>query len=114
MPLVYLTDFGGTMARSVPDLADMLYAVVATDPADPETSAPGRHVPADWRAVLDPNALRGKRIGFIASRSAAVREVLGLAGGHQDQSRQRRQEKTPDIACEGHVLLPHHLYLTPA
>jgi amidase len=68
MPLVYLTDFGGAMARSVADLADLLNVVVATDPADPETSAPGRHVPADWRAVLDPNALKGKRIGFIASR----------------------------------------------
>jgi amidase len=67
MPLVYLTDFGGVMARSVPDLADMLNVVVAVDPADPETSAPGRHAPADWRTVLDPNALRGKRIGFIPS-----------------------------------------------
>jgi amidase len=67
MPLVYLTDFGGVMARSVPDLADMLNVVVAVDPDDPETSAPGRHTPADWRAVLDPNALRGKRIGFIPS-----------------------------------------------
>ncbi len=68
MPLVYLTDFGGVMARSVPDLADMLNVVVATDSADPETSAPGRHVPGDWRSVLDPNALKGKRIGFITSR----------------------------------------------
>jgi amidase len=68
MPLVYLTDFGGVMARSVPDLADMLNVVVATDPADPETSAPGRRTPADWRALLDPNALRGKRIGYIPSR----------------------------------------------
>jgi amidase len=67
MPLVYLTDFGGVMARSVPDLADMLNAVVAIDPDDPETSAPGRRTPADWRSVLDPNALRGKRIGFIPS-----------------------------------------------
>jgi amidase len=67
MPLVYLTDFGGVMARSVPDLADMLNVVVAVDPNDPETSAPGRRTPADWRAVLDPNALRGKRIGFIPS-----------------------------------------------
>lgn len=65
MPLVYLTDFGGAMARSVPDLADMLNVVVAVDPADPETSAPGRHTPADWRAVLDPTALRGKRIGYV-------------------------------------------------
>jgi amidase len=67
MPLTYLTDFGGVIARSVPDLADMLNVVVAVDPADPETSAPGRHTPADWRSVLDPNALRGKRIGFIPS-----------------------------------------------
>jgi amidase len=67
MPLTYLTDFGGVIARSVSDLADMLNVVVATDPADPETSAPGRHTPADWRSVLDPNALRGKRIGYIPS-----------------------------------------------
>jgi amidase len=67
MPLVYLTDFGGVMARSVPDLADMLNVVVAIDPDDPETSAPGRRTPADWRSVLDPNALRGKRIGFVPS-----------------------------------------------
>ena len=67
MPLTYLTDFGGAMARSVPDLADILNAVVAVDPADPETSAPGRHTPADWRSLLDPHALQGKRIGFIAS-----------------------------------------------
>jgi amidase len=67
MPLVYLTDFGGAMARSVPDLADMLNVVVAVDPDDPETSAPGRRTPADWRSVLDPHALRGKRIGFIPS-----------------------------------------------
>ena len=67
MPLVYLRDFGGAMARSVPDLADMLNVVVAVDPDDPETSAPGRHTPADWRAVLDSNALRGKRIGYIPS-----------------------------------------------
>jgi amidase len=67
MPLTYLTDFGGVIARSVPDLADMLNVVVAVDPADPETSAPGRHTPVDWRALLDPNSLVGKRIGFIPS-----------------------------------------------
>jgi amidase len=67
MPLVYLTDFGGAMTRSVSDLADMLNVVVAVDPDDPETSAPGRRTPADWRAVLDPGALKGKRIGFIPS-----------------------------------------------
>jgi amidase len=67
MPLVWLTDFGGAMTRSVSDLADMLNVVVAVDPDDPETSAPGRHTPADWRTMLDPNALVGKRIGYIPS-----------------------------------------------
>jgi amidase len=67
MPLTYLTDFGGVMARSVQDLADILNVVVAVDLADPETSAPGRHTPADWRSVLDRHALKGKRIGFIPS-----------------------------------------------
>ena len=45
----------------------MLPFVVAVDPDDPETSAPGRHTPADWRTLLDPNALRGKRIGYVPS-----------------------------------------------
>jgi amidase len=65
MPLVWLTDFGGVMTRSVSDLADMLNIVTAVDPDDPETSAPGRHVPANWRSVLNGNALQGKRIGYI-------------------------------------------------
>jgi amidase len=67
MPLTYLTDFGGVMARSVPDLAEILNVVVAVDPDDLETSAPGRHTPADWRSILDQNALAGKRIGYIPS-----------------------------------------------
>ena len=67
MPLVWLTDFGGAMTRSVSDLADMLNVLVAVDPEDPETSAPDRRTPADWRAVLDVNGLRGKRIGYIPS-----------------------------------------------
>jgi amidase len=67
MPLTYLTDFGGVLARSVSDLADVLNVVVAVDPDDPETLAPGRRTPANWRSVLDPGALRGKRIGYVPS-----------------------------------------------
>jgi amidase len=65
MPLVWLTDFGGVMTRSVSDLADMLNIVTAVDPDDPETSAPGRRVPANWRSLLQADALQGKRIGYI-------------------------------------------------
>jgi len=67
MPLSWLTDFGGAMARSVPDLADILNVVAGTDPDDPTTAPADSHIPADWRSVLDVNALKGKRIGYIPS-----------------------------------------------
>jgi amidase len=68
MPLTWMTDFGGAMTRSVADLADMLNIVAAPDPQDPATlRRPEGAVPADWRTVLDVNALRGKRIGYIPS-----------------------------------------------
>ena len=68
MPLTWMTDFGGAMTRSVSDLADMLTVLTAADPKDPATlRRPEGAVPADWRSVLDVNALRGKRIGYIPS-----------------------------------------------
>jgi amidase len=67
MPLSWLTDFGGAMARSVEDLADILTVVAGTDPADPATAPADSHIPADWRSVLDLRALEGKRIGYIPS-----------------------------------------------
>ena len=67
MPLGYLTDFGGAMTRTVSDLADILNVVTGTDPKDPGTALADQKRPADWRTRLDPNALRGKRIGYIPS-----------------------------------------------
>jgi amidase len=68
MPLTWMTDYGGAMTRSVSDLADMLTVLAVPDALDPATlRRPEGAVPADWRTVLDPNALRGKRIGYIPS-----------------------------------------------
>ena len=76
-PLVWMTDFGGAITRSVSDLADMLNILTGIDPEDPATLArPASAVPADWRSVLDPNALQGKRIGFV---DAAWADVFGPA-----------------------------------
>ncbi len=66
-PLVWMTDFGGAMTRSVSDLADMLNVVAGTDPEDPATALADSNIPADWRSVLDIGALQGKRIGFVAA-----------------------------------------------
>ena len=66
-PLTYLTDFGGVLARSVPDLADVLDTVAGPDPADPMTQYGAGKIPADWRTMLKPDALKGKVIGLIPS-----------------------------------------------
>ena len=69
MPLSYLQDYAGALARSPGDLADLLNATTGTDPRDEttvEVDADARR-PADWHSALDPNALQGKRIGFYAA-----------------------------------------------
>jgi len=72
-PLVWMTDFGGAITRSVSDLADMLNAVTGIDPEDPATLArPDGAVPPDWRSALDTGALQGTRIGYVDSAWADV------------------------------------------
>ncbi|MBP7779108.1 MAG: amidase [Acidobacteria bacterium] len=74
-PLVWMVDFGGALTRTVSDLADILNVVTGIDPDDPATGArPPGAVPGDWRSVLDLEALRGKRIGFV---DAAWADVFG-------------------------------------
>lgn len=59
MPLVWMTDFGGAMTRSVSDLTDMLNVVAGTDPEHPRTASASDRIPADFRSVLDIDALWG-------------------------------------------------------
>jgi amidase len=67
-PLTWLTDFGGVIARSVPDLATMLNVVVGEDPNDPATLKIDRtKIPYDFNTVLNAGALNGKRIGWVDS-----------------------------------------------
>jgi amidase len=45
----------------------MLNIVAGTDPDDAATAPASSRIPSDWRSVLEVNALKGKRIGFIPS-----------------------------------------------
>lgn len=67
MPLVWGQDYAGPIARSVTDLAYLLNVTTGTDPLDPLTEDADAHKPEDWTDYLDPNALQGKRIGYIPS-----------------------------------------------
>ncbi|MQW76025.1 hypothetical protein GHK92_09070 [Nocardioides sp. dk4132] len=67
VPLALSQDTGGPMARSVSDAAIALDAVVGIDPADPVTATQAGKVPESYTAGLDPEALAGKRLGYLAS-----------------------------------------------
>lgn len=67
IPLALSQDTGGPIARSVSDAAVALDAVVGVDSADPVTAAQQGKVPESYTSYLEPTALRGTRIGYVAS-----------------------------------------------
>ncbi|WP_245971946.1 amidase [Solirubrobacter pauli] len=69
MPLTWLQDFAGPIARTTSDIARILNVTTGTDPDDIATvhaDADAKR-PADWKVALDPKALQGKRIGYLPS-----------------------------------------------
>jgi amidase len=74
----YPTEFAtmGPMALNVRDLARLLDVMVGYDPEDPQTALGVGHKPASYMRALDPNGLKGARIGIL-------RESIG-AGSEPD------------------------------
>jgi amidase len=64
----------GPMARTVRDLAKLLDAMVGYDPEDPLTALGVGHVPATYTDSLDPNGLKGARIGILREPMAQTCE----------------------------------------
>jgi amidase len=63
----YPTPFSamGPMARSVRDLAELLDVMVGYDPDDPQTALGVGHTSGSYTKFLDPNGLKGARIGIL-------------------------------------------------
>ena len=57
-------DVTGPMGRTVADVATLLGGLVGVDPRDPFTSQSAGHLHRDYRKFLDPDGLRGARIGM--------------------------------------------------
>jgi len=64
IPISASQDTPGPMTTTVTDAARLLTAMAGSDPADPATKDADQRK-ADYAAGLDPNALRGKRIGVM-------------------------------------------------
>ena len=63
IPIAHSQDTAGPMARTVRDAAILLSALAGADPRDSATAASTGKLAADYTRFLDPNGLRGARIG---------------------------------------------------
>src|SRR5438445_1158934 len=73
-PLDSQRDTPGPMGRSVEDVARLLDVMAGVDPADERTAAAADQIPPTYTAFLDPDGLRGTRIGVL-------RQALALQDG---------------------------------
>ena len=64
IPIAHSQDVTGPICRTVADAATMLGALVGVDPFDDATKKSVGHFRRDYRKFLDPNGLKGARIGI--------------------------------------------------
>jgi amidase len=74
IPISKTQDTAGPMARTVKDAAILLSALAGVDPQDDVTLESKGKAQKDYTQFLDPNGLKGKRIGV---------EKSSLTGGHE-------------------------------
>ncbi len=65
MPFSTTQDEAGPIVRTVEDAARMLDVIAGYDPADPITAFSTGHIPRSYTASLDPDGLKGARIGLL-------------------------------------------------
>lgn len=65
IPIAHTQDTAGPMTRTVADAAIVLNAIAGTDKLDPATAEANRKRAKDYTKFLDPNGLKGARLGLV-------------------------------------------------
>jgi amidase len=78
IPIAHSQDTAGPMARTVSDAAVLLGAMAGPDPRDAATRSSAKHGLSDYTPFLDPNGLRGARIGIARTLFGTDKRVLKI------------------------------------
>jgi len=81
IPIAHSQDTAGPMARDVAGAALLLGALAGIDGRDPATAAQAGRARADYTVFLDPEGLRGARIGVARDRFGDDARVAALMEG---------------------------------
>jgi len=89
IPIAHSQDTAGGMARTVRDAAILLAALAGVDPRDTATAESSGKAPHDYTKSLDPDGLRGVRLGvarkyfgFSDAVDALMEELIGEMKKH--------------------------------
>jgi amidase len=94
IPIAATQDTVGPHARSVADAVAVLAAIAGPDPRDPATASSAGQFPSDYAALLDPQGLRGARIG-----------VLRGLFSHSQAFDRSYQQSLDTLAAQGAILI---------
>lgn len=78
IPIAHSQDTAGPMTRTVADAAYLLGAMTGVDPRDPTTRTARAHALRDYSVALDPDGLKGARIGVARNLSGSDPRMLRM------------------------------------
>ncbi len=117
IPISHSQDTVGPFGRTVADAAVVLGAIAGPDPLDPATEGAESQFPGDYTRFLDPQALRGARIGVArevyfgysektdAVAEAAIETLRSLGAEIVDPANIPTAKQMKDSESEMEVLL---------
>lgn len=89
IPISHSQDTAGPMARTVRDAAILLGALAGADPNDPATAEGANHIHPDYTKFLDPDGLRGARLGVARKYFGFNDELDRLFDDHLKEMQKR-------------------------